>query len=268
MGVLLAIHLCVVPGLGAEEDDPPIEEVFQSELAYPQEKGELQVTFAPRFGHRDDTNAYDLPWVLEYGITDAWDVELEWTLLRQVEEDGESTAGIGDLEIGVRWSRPARGDSGIHVAAGLEVAVPIADVDRELSEGFIEYEPFVIVQKDFPQADFHLFAHLGLSLVDRVRTPETDLGDEVEPAAHELFVNIGFFLPLGRFHLTQELNWSNNRWNHDGEENELYWTPGLVVGLPGNQEIGLGVPIGLSDDADDFRVIAMWTWETELGPED
>lgn len=109
---------------------------------------------------------------------------------------------------------------------------------------------------------------MGLSLVDRVRSAEAADDEEGEPAAHEIFVNTGFFVPLGRFRLTQELNWSNNRWNHGGEENELFWTPGVVIDLPGDQEIGLGVPIGLTDDADDVRIIAMWTWEAELFSDD
>ena len=266
IGALLIV-LAPAPTLLAQDGgDPALEEVFQSELAYPQERGELQITVAPRVGRRGDEASRGLPLVLEYGVTDAWAVEAEWHLLQELDESGETTAGVGDLEIGARWSRLDLGGSGLHLAAGLEIALPIGAVDRELSEGLLEVEPFVAIQKDLPRLG--LFAHLGLSFVDRVRSAAEVEEDEVEPEAHEAFVNAGFFVPVGRVVLTQELNWSNNRWNRGGDENELFWTPGVVVDLPGNQEVGFGFPVGLTGDADDVRVIAMWTWEVELFSDD
>ena len=71
LAALLTAPLVLASTLAAQEDgEQPLEEVFLSELAYTQEKGELQVTLAPRFGRRG----------------------------------GETAAGLGDLEIGARWT--------------------------------------------------------------------------------------------------------------------------------------------------------------------
>jgi len=55
-----------------------------------------------------------------------------------------------------------------------------------------------------------------------------DSDDEPEPAAHEPFWSSGFLLPLKPLVVSGEITWLNNRWNHDGEENQLYVTPGLT----------------------------------------
>ncbi len=45
----LAAGLWVAAAAWGQEIEPPIQEVFQSELVYPQEQGELQLTLAPRW---------------------------------------------------------------------------------------------------------------------------------------------------------------------------------------------------------------------------
>ena len=71
----------------------------------------------------------------------------------------------------------------------------------------------------------------------------------------EGFVNAGLFARAGAWVVTAELNWA---------EEESYFTPGLVAHPRDGWEIGLGVPIGLNDESDDFRVLFMVTWEMQL----
>src|SRR5215469_10045714 len=60
--------------------DPPdrLEELFQSETVYPQEKGEFQLTLMPRFLDHRHGNAFVSPVGFEYGLTDSWQVEGDW----------------------------------------------------------------------------------------------------------------------------------------------------------------------------------------------
>jgi hypothetical protein len=104
-----------------------------------------------------------------------------------------------------------------------------------------------------------LFTQLSLDFVHRLKGHENP--DEDDPAAHEFSVTSGFFIPFHRFIYTTEFTWQNNEWNNGGNDNEMYITPGLVVSLPRTWQVGVGVPIGLTEDSDHFRVIARANFE-------
>lgn len=258
-------------GLGAAADDKkeareqPIEEVFQTDLVYPQEKGEVQVTFAPQFQRGGKSHRWILPLKIEYGITEAWQVELGWELLKHHHPDeGASTVGPGDLHIDTQYSFMNIANTNFHTAVGFDILFPVGNINHGLTEGFIEYEPFFILAKDFPALhNLQLFTQVGIGLVQRVK--QADDPEEREPAAHECTLNVGFFLPLplpvGTLIVTSEFNWMTNRWNNDGQEDQKYYTPGLVWHLPSGWEIGIGAAIGLNRDADDYRIISTLTFE-------
>ncbi|MEM7586768.1 MAG: hypothetical protein AAF560_25485 [Acidobacteriota bacterium] len=255
---LLAFGLMAASVTLGEEESQPLEEVFLSELVYPQEAGEFQLTLAPSFSSAADEEAFAGRATVEYGLTDDWQIELEWDVFVRRDSDGMTAEGLGDAELAVKWARMEIAEN-THLAFGLEIGLPIANVDDELGEGLLEIEPFAVVARDFPRwRGLQLFAQVGLGLVDRIRSPSDP--DDEEPEAHELEVHLGAFLPTRHFVATLELSGSDNTWNHDGEERELYLTPGLVWASD-SWEMGLGVPIGIGGDADDYQVIAMFTVE-------
>jgi hypothetical protein len=148
---------------------------------------------------------------------------------------------------------------------GFEVAMPTGSLRKGISEGVAEYEPFLILARDVPALrNLHLSLQLALGFADRWRSEAGDEEGEAEPAAHELNAGLAMFLPAGPARYTLELTWSSNAWNHGGDETEAYLTPGLVLDLPGTWEVGMGVPIGLTRDADDFRVMGHLIYEFEL----
>jgi hypothetical protein len=241
---------------GAEEThEQPLQELFQTDLVYPQEKGEVQLTFAPTFRRERDGSVWEIPISMEYGLTDAWQVEVEWfAFLQRRPSTGGTIRGIGDLEIGTQYSFLNIGGSLFHIAPRFSVRFPVGDIDKELTEGFIEYEPSVVLARDFPTLhNTQLFTQVGVGLVQRVKDPADP--DQREPAAHELTWNTGFFIPFSRWVASVEINWTNNRWNNHGEEDQLYMTPGCIWKLGKSMEIGVGVPIGLNGHSDRFRII-------------
>lgn len=89
--------------LAQEEKDQPLQEVFQTEMVYPQEKGALQFSAALIFGRVNKKFSNDL--TLEYGLTQAWQVSLQWeSFARQKTEGGLISRGSGDLRIGTKYS--------------------------------------------------------------------------------------------------------------------------------------------------------------------
>lgn len=251
-----------------QQEEQPLQELFQSEIVYPQQKGEIQFTLTPRFREGDEGENEDfmeIPLRLEYGITDAWQVELGWeAFVNRNPDDGESDSGIGDLQVGTKYSFMNIADSDLHAAGHFQVVFPTGDVDEQLTEGFIRFEPSLILAKDFPELNnLQLFTQAGFSFVERVKEPDNP--EDEEPEAHELILNGGFFIPVQQLVVITEINWNNNKWNDDGDKDELYVTPGLVWGLSKSLEIGAGMPVGLTDDSDDFRIIGMATYSFDIG---
>ena len=250
------------PARTEETKEQPLQEVFQSEVVYTQEKGEVQITVSPTFGKGGGGRLLQTPLSLEYGVTDKWQVELEWqpaSFRREAGDEG-TARGTGDLRFGTKYSFMNVRGSSFHSAVGLEVGLPTGSADKGLSEGFVEYEPCFILARDFPKLKgAQLFTQVGVGLLQRPKGRASEDGDE--PAAHEFNLNVGGFIPVRHVVLTGELNWQTNRWNHGGQESSLYFTPGLVWHPTRSWEVGVGVPIGLTRGADGFRNIVKFTYE-------
>jgi hypothetical protein len=269
---LLAITVLVFtpPVARADDDDDvgstnrvkrPIEELFKTDVVYPQAQGELELEVASVYENHAGGDIWTIPLSMEYGMNDRWQVEAEWnSLVERFPANHSAALGVGDLEVGTQYSFMNIGGSSFHIAPRFSIEAPLGDVNKDLSEGFLEYEPSVILAKDFPELHHtQFFTELGASLVQRVNSPKD--GDNAEPAANELNLGSGFFVLFPHGAATLEFNWSNNTWNHHGNENELYVTPGCLWRITHQVELGLGIPVGLNDASDRFEVIAHVVWE-------
>lgn len=236
-GAVCCLFIGATGSLRAE----PLQELFESELVYPQEEGELQVGAFPRFEKNSGTERWALGTGLEYGLSDAFQIEIEWFAYQHLGSRDEKTkTGIGDLELAARYTWMNIADSNWHSSVGLELGIPTGDEDQDLGEGETAYSPFFILASDFPQFhDMQLAAHAGT---------------EFEDGEREDFVNLSAFLPLGAIVPSAEYNWS---------EEGAYLTPGLSwhpAPAPA-LELGVGVPIGINRDADDYRLVIHLIYE-------
>jgi len=241
-----------------------VQEVFIGEVVYPQERGEIQFTVAPQFRDNDSEQLLEFPITLEYGITDSWQLELEWVAYARIfPEDDRNKNGIGDLELGTKYSFMNIGGSDFHTALGFEIGFPTGDIDDDISqsEGFIEFEPFIVLAKDLPRLkDSHLFTQVGFSYSNKIRNTEENAGDSDN--SFGLLVNAGYIFPIYDFRLTTEFNYEGE-WNGGEREDEIFITPGLIL-VAGDWEFGFGVAAGLSEDSDNYRLIGMITYEFNI----
>jgi hypothetical protein len=256
--------------LSAQEEAPDQEwvqylnEYFLTQSVYPQDRGEVQLTLLPSL-ESGDPSLRLLPLSLELGLTDRWAVEVEWVSFMSVRpSDERKTGASGDLEIGAQRSFMGIGGSDYHAALGFGVSWPTGSLARGTTEGFIEYETSFAWARDFSRPEgLQLFGQVGLAFLQR----HTDGGTEAEdePEAHELSLGTGFMVPVGRARLSGELSLFTNTWNNGGEEQEIYLTPGFTWDLPGSWEVGAGLPVGMTSDAADLRLILILLWEFDLG---
>lgn len=259
-----------------DEQRPPIEELFKTELIFPQEQGEIQLGTLPTYRDGPEGTAFVLPVGMEYGITDSLQFEAEWDAYINAEsdEEDESGSGQGNLGLGLMFSRIDIADSGFHIAAGFEYE--FASGDGKFLEGGNREdsrELYLIFAKDLEESSqSQLFFQFGVELQKDGRRAEpgilADL-DEDDPDAGDgdddddevfrhdsnvWFANLGGYTTWKDAVLSLELNLSE-------EEEERYVTPGITSQPLDDLEIGLGVAIGLAEEADDYQIIAKLIWE-------
>lgn len=247
-----------------EEVPQPIQEVFQSDLLYPQEEDEIQFTFLPAYKNGTTEDRYQMEMEFEYGFTDFWQLQIEWDgpIHRDPFRGGPEHTGVGDLSVGTQYSFMALMDGYTHAAAGINVEIPVGDIDRGFTNGMVGVETYFTVARDFPQFNgAQIFSQTGVEWVSRARRP---ISGALPPEAHSFFWNVGGFLPVGDLRGTLEINWENDEWNNGGTTNELFITPGVIWKISKEWELGLASPLGLTDDADDVRVVGMLVYEFEL----
>lgn len=248
------------PLASAQEDEvvtrtQPVQEVFQTGLVYTQGRGEVQLSYTSHFSKGNNNSFLESPLNLEYGITDRWQIDIEWSAMsRHTKTGAATTRGSGDLSIGTQYSFMNMRRSNFHSAVGFEVSIPTGSIEKEMSEGFIEYRPYLIIARDFPGLNnMQIFSQVGVGFVQRVR--RRAVVDEEAPAAHKFDFGVGMFVPVRHLVFTGEFNLSTNRWNHLGREREVYVTPGVVWRLPLNWEFGVGAPIGLTRDSNKLGAV-------------
>jgi hypothetical protein len=215
----------------AEPTPSLIQEAFEGELVYPQERGELQVTLAGRVTRGDDERQLQSGGAIEFGLTSRWQVQLEW------EEAGFHYPRLGGRywsggggEVGTQYSFMRLGGSPFHIGAGLAL--------RLLSGDETAAEPRVTPSAMLGWDGFerlHAFASASLA----GREPAED-GVAERASGRTVDWNLGLVAPFRRVRLTAELARRGLAAGH-----ELRLAPGLVVVLPGRWEAGVGTSFGL-----------------------
>ena len=196
----------------------PIQEMFQSNLVYPQEKDEIQFTLFPSFNKNQSGQKARTLFEIEYGITDAFQVIFEWDgLLYQNPRTSPTIAGPGNIEVGAQYSWMGLGDGNTHFSFGNLIEIPVGPVGNGLTEGFIEVQPFIILARDFPELNqSQIFFEFGFDWVDQIR----NVPESTAPEVDSISWNVGAFFPIGFWRATLEINGINNKWD-GGNQNDL-----------------------------------------------
>ncbi|MCG6190820.1 transporter [Maribellus maritimus] len=260
---LLNVLLFYSNGVNAQDNTAktyyqPLQDVFQTELVYPQEKGEIQLTLNPEYGRTRDLNHISFPVLAEYGITDNWQLGFSWNSFQNnFGGNNMSVSGIGDIEFDTQYSFMNIGETNFHAALGFELEIPLSREERGIGEGRYEYMPYSLFAVDFPSLNnIQFFTQAGFSFSQN--KTEND-----EEEGNELFLSGGLFVPVKKVIFDIELTSIINLWEN-GNENQLYLTPGIILNLPGAWETGLGTSIGLNKESDKYLVLAILTFEFNL----
>ena len=221
-----------------------------------QEKGEWQ--FRGDFEYRHDRTTklkqYRTPIALEYGIWDWLELDLGIPYVWQ-KKDSEGTDSFGNLNAGLTFLL-VKGNKEIpYIATGFEIGFPTVQENQDITgeEEKYKYEGFVNMTKYFPLfiTDIN-FAYSQSRNGEHEEELEYNIGADF--LLDKIFKKGSF---AGR-HFTAEFNGETNL---DNNVDKFYLTPGVKYVTKGGLEWGLGVPIGLVTEADEFKVISSLTFE-------
>ena len=234
-----------------ERRPQPLQELMRMEVVYPQQKGELQATLISDYQKFQSGNSFSVPVAIEYGLTDAWQVGVEWLPYTRVSSDGGTESGRGGVALGSKYSFMNIHGTAVHAAAGIDVEFergPAADGGEEHGH---EVETFGAIAFDWTRR-LSLFAHVG---VIAARTAP----EEGEPDGR-LTWSTGELIELPKATLAVELNFINNRGFRRGTGG-TYLTPSVTLHPHGGWELAAGVPIGLTTRSNAFGVIGHLIYE-------
>lgn len=138
-----ACALLLWPAFSAAQDlrpRQPVQELFLTETVYPQEKHEVQLTFGSFIDRSADDRAALLPFGVEYGLTNRWQIEAGWDLVSAASPFNDFRTMR--FSIGTKYAFLNRETSPLHAAVGLDIEFPRAGaLPAAQGEEGIEYEP-------------------------------------------------------------------------------------------------------------------------------
>ena len=238
--LLLAAIILLPREAAAQERPQPLQELFFTEVVYPQSRHELQLTLGSLVDRARPDRAALVPFSIEYGLTDRWQIEAGWDGYTRFRTAPFRQLRTARMSLGTKYSLMNIAHSPVHAAAGIEVEFtrPGAFAEGEGEEG-TEFEPFVAVAADLP-GGVTLFASAGAS-VEKGEVVEVARGARPDDRGT---ISGGALLRVRRVTLAAEYTSRSDQapWRLGGSP---LVTPSLTL-HPGHEwEFAVGVPIGV-----------------------
>jgi hypothetical protein len=257
--------LLLSPALGRQQaraQEPSLEQRQPLELVHadsivPQDRHELMSTTGGWYSR--DRGIHDglLTQKVEWGISDRLQVSTFVDFVHRSNRSGSTETGVGDFEIGARYTWATVHSPFTHVALALDAGFPTGDPGRDLGGGTYSIAPAVLLSHEFRGGRYHVFSTSGLDLVLAHRQLSPVSGDRPH---HSLFVNSGLSLHAGHGWAVGELSVESDRWS-GGNETQAAFTPSYVWRVARRTELLLGVPIGLTSSTDRIGAVLKFTFE-------
>jgi hypothetical protein len=230
----------------------PLQELTLTEVVYTQEKGELQLSLASVFDNGRGRDSITIPLSVEYGLTDRWQVGLEWSSITHQRFIGRALTETGGFSIGTKYSFMNIGGSQTHAAVGVEAGMAKRFEPDASSERGREVETFAAFATEFNQRGAQVFGHVGWGF--------EAAGDGDGEIEKELQLNAGALLPTGSVTWAVELNLRNESFSVR-DAHELYVTPSITFTRRGRWEFGVGAPVGLTLESNRLGLAVQMSYE-------
>ena len=230
-------------GLHAEEPHGAgalIFEQFVGEKIYIQDQGELYAIVEAAFEKSNHEHEFELAAELSFGVTERMQLVAELPFVFIDPEEGSKHEGLGDITLGIQYNFKQEPDFAFGVRSGF--VIPSGNENKDLGDGHFVWEPNLLGALRVGQGE--IYAAVG----GEIRTGNSD------PDAFTYTISGAY--PWRRLTGVLDLGGSVSRDEHD-----LYLAPGAFFVVSDLLQIGVGVPIGLTRDSDDFQIVTLFVFE-------
>jgi hypothetical protein len=243
--LLLAAAVVMLPGGAAAQDAQehaqPLQDLFFTEVVYPQQKHEVQLTLGSLVDRTRHDKSALAPFGVEYGLTNRWQIGGEWDGYSRFHDDPFANARTERFVVGTKYSWMNIGHAPVHAAAGLDVEFTRGGVfaEGEGEEG-TQFEPFLALAADLP-GGITVFGSGGLSLQ---KAQIVDLAHGAAPPDDQGTLGGGVLVKIARVTLATEYTNRSDQapWRLNGSP---LVTPSIVLHPGGEWEFGAGLPVGV-----------------------
>jgi hypothetical protein len=244
------------------EQRQPLELVFADSIV-PQDRHEMMLTTGVWYSRqRGDIHDSLLTQKIEWGISDKLQISTFVNALRSTNQNGSTATGMGDFEVGARYTWATIGGSPFtHIAVAFDAGFPTGSPAKGLGEAAYTVSPALLLSRELSGGKYQAFTTDGLELVVAHRNVEA-----LDVPHHSVFSNSGISMHLGHGWAVAELSVNSNRWN-GGNDTQVALTPSYVWRLARRTELLLGAPIGLTSSTDHIGAVIKFTFELGGGHE-
>jgi hypothetical protein len=262
----MLLILCGVYGAEAYaqqslEQRQPLELVFADSIV-PQDRHEAMFTTGAWYSRHGRSRSAMLTQKVEWGISDQLQVSTVVQLVDSSNILGPTKTGMGDFEVGARYTWARVGSEFTHLAVALDAGFPTGDPRRGLGEAAYTVSPSILISRELRQGNYQLFSTTGIEFVARHRR----LDPLQEVPRSSIFSNGGLSFRAGQGWAVAELSLSSSRSN-GLNENKASLTPAYIWRLARRSELMFGVPIGLTSSTNRVGVVIKFTFELGGKPE-
>jgi hypothetical protein len=243
------------------EQRQPLELVFADSIV-PQDRHEMLLVTGVWYLRRGTVRTALLTQKVEWGISDELQVSTLVNVINSSNVLGPTRTGIGDFEVGARYTWAKAGSEFTHVAVALDAGFPTGHPRLELGAGSYSITPSVLVSRELRNGKYQLFSTTGVEFIAKHRR----LDPSQDTPRSAIFSNSGLAGHVGHGWLVGEISVSSNRWNGGGET-RLTVTPSYVWRLARRGELLFGFPIGVTSSTDRIGGLVKFTFELGGKPE-
>ena len=230
-----------------------VQEVFLGEIVYPQDQGELQFTTGYLLANKGNNflwgskgeDDFQIPVLLEYGLTDRLQLGtlIPVDFLRTGQAENE---GVGNVELELYYNFYNDRRSGRAYGVGFALGLPPAT--SEIGENALSYEPFFVAYQQFNQYALNFSASLEIEEpLGKDQDRDSDIGGDLSLAVIRKYDTVTLLAEI-----ETEIESDNTL---------LRLAPGLYWQPRDNFELGVSLPIGLTNDTPDLGVFVLMTIE-------
>lgn len=199
---------------------------------------------------------------MEWGISDSLQVAMTVDAVENSNSLGPTATGMGDLEVGARYTWAKVGTRFTHMAIAIDAGLPTGDPQRGLGEAAYGVSPSLLASQELRGGKVQLFSTTGLEFVvaHRHLDPSQDVPHD------SVFSNNGVSLRARHGWVVGEFSANSDRWS-GGKKTQETFTPSYVCRIARRAEILLGVPLGLTSSTDHLGGVLKFTFELGGGAE-